>query len=375
MPKNRDSGLIWASITLVMAVMVLCGVGLVILNSAGAGKSELHSILLQQIKFMCVAVAALLAAAFVNLQTLKKLAIPIAVVSLLVLAAVLIPSIGKEVNGSRRWLDFGIASVQPSDFAKISLVILLSAYLHENQRKIDGFIDGIFKPFVIIGAFCSLIILEPDFGTTALCGAVGVALMFLSGCNKKILLGFFAAAVSAVSVAVYFDPVRRARVLSFMDIENTKLEGSYQLYQAILGFGVGGVKGAGVGQGRQQLSFLPEAHTDFIFAIVGEELGMVVTVLVVLMFAAIFFSAVWSLRRSQNKFEFFMAAGSAFMIVFQAIFNLCVVTGLMPTKGISLPFISYGGSNLVAMFAFVGIILNCMRNWNRPTKIRVVEYE
>lgn len=365
----------WASITLVMAVMVLCGVGLVILNSAGAGKSELHSILLQQIKFMCVAVAALLAAAFVNLQTLKKLAIPIAVVSLLILAAVLVPSIGKEVNGSRRWLDFGIASVQPSDFAKISLVILLSAYLHENQRKIDGFIDGIFKPFLIIGAFCALIILEPDFGTTALCGAVGVALMFLSGCNKKILLGFFAAAVSAVSVAVYFDPVRRARVLSFMDIENTKLEGSYQLYQAILGFGVGGVKGAGVGQGRQQLSFLPEAHTDFIFAIVGEELGMLVTVLVVLMFAAIFFSAVWSLRRSQNKFEFFMAAGSAFMIVFQAIFNLCVVTGLMPTKGISLPFISYGGSNLVAMFAFVGIILNCMRNWSRPTKIRVVEYE
>ena len=138
---------------------------------------------------------------------------------------------------------------------------------------------------------------------------------------------------------------------------------------------VGGVDGAGIGRGRQQLSFLPEAHTDFIFAIVGEELGMVFTVIVVLMFAVVFFATVWSLRRAQNKFEFFMAAGAVFMIVFQAIFNLCVVTGLMPTKGISLPFISYGGSNLVAMSVFVGIILNCMRSWSRPAKIRVVEYE
>ena len=160
-----------------------------------------------------------------------------------------------------------------------------------------------------------------------------------------------------------------------MDVENTKLEGSYQLYQAILGFGSGGIDGAGIGQGRQQLSFLPEAHTDFIFAIVGEELGLFVTVLVVLMFAAIFATTMLSLKNAKNKFELYMASGACFMITFQAIFNMCVVTGLMPTKGISLPFISYGGSNLVVMFVFVGILLNCFRTWREPTQIRAVEYE
>ena len=375
MPRESDNGLLLASVALILAVMVLCGIGLVILNSAGAGKSELHSIIFQQLKFMCVAVAALFAAAFINLQKLKEFAFPIAVIALIALALVLIPGVGKEVNGSRRWIDLGIAAVQPSDFAKIALVIAMSAFLHENQRHVEDFLTGIFKPFVIIGLFCSLIIFEPDFGTTALCGMVGVCMMFLAGCNKKILFGILSAAIAAGSILVYLNPVRRERVLAFLDIENTKLEGSYQLYQAILGFGVGGVDGVGIGRGRQQLSFLPEAHTDFIFAIVGEELGMVFTVIVVLMFAVVFFATVWSLRRAQNKFEFFMAAGAVFMIVFQAIFNLCVVTGLMPTKGISLPFISYGGSNLVEMSVFVGIILNCMRSWSRPAKIRVVEYE
>ncbi len=366
----------FASLVIGIAVGILCFIGLLILDSAGIGGTNPHSIAIKQLIFLGVAFSALLATMFIDLQKLRKLALPIAIISIILLIAVLIPQIGREVNGSRRWIRlFGDFGVQVSDFAKIALILLLSSYLHDNQRQIHTFKMGILKPMGIIFIFCALIIAEPDFGTMALCGGVGMAMIFMAGCPKKILFSFAAVAITSVSILLYFNDVRRKRILAFMDVENTKLEGSYQLYQAILGFGVGGVKGAGIGQGRQQLSFLPEAHTDFVFAIVGEELGLIVTILVVLLFAAIFFAGIWSLRKANNRFEMYLLTGSIFMITFQAVFNLCVVTGLMPTKGISLPFISYGGSNLVVMFVLLGIIFNCLRSWSKPTKIKAVEYE
>lgn len=184
-------------------------------------------------------------------------------------------------------------------------------------------------------------------------------------------ISMFIALASVFCAMVYFNPVRLQRVLSFLNVEETKSDGSYQLYQAILAFGNGGISGVGIGQGRQQLSFLPEAHTDFVFAIVGEELGMVCTFLVVALFLALFIAAIYNIRKAPNLFEFSLATGAMLMIVLQALFNMCVVTGLVPTKGISLPFISYGGSNLVAMFAFTGLLVNCIRAWSKPTTIRV----
>ena len=284
--------------------------------------------------------------------------------------------IGKEVNGSRRWLPiFGDTAIQASDFAKIALVLLMASFLHENQRQIKTFVTGILKPMAIIGVFCILIIAEPDFGTTALCGIVGVAMMYVAGSNWKILLSSGIVFGTLGAFLISLSPVRMKRIMAFMDLDNTRLEGSYQLYQAILGFGSGVILGKGIGKGRQQWSFLPEAHTDFIFAIVGEEMGLIGTITVVVLFAAIFFSGMWLMSKAKNRFELYLLAGSIFMIIFQVIFNLCVVTGLMPTKGISLPFISYGGSNLLVMFVFIGIIFNCCRTWRKPTKIKAVEYE
>ncbi len=373
---GEGKGTLWVSLVIATAVWILCSIGLLILDSAGAAGSNPHSIALKQACFLCVAFIALLATMFVDLQKLRKFALPLAVASIILLIAVLFPQIGHEVNGSRRWIRlFGDFGVQVSDFAKITLILLLSSYLHDNQRQMQTFKNGILKPMGIVGIFCALIIAEPDFGTMALCGGVGMAMIFMAGCPKKILFSLATIAIVGVSILLYFNPNRRRRILSFMDVENTKLEGSYQLYQAILGFGVGGVDGAGIGQGRQQLSFLPEAHTDFVFAIVGEELGLIVTTLVVMLFAIIFFAGIWSLRKANNRFEMYMLTGAVFMITFQAVFNLCVVTGLMPTKGISLPFISYGGSNLVVMFVLLGIIFNCLGSWSKPTKIKAVEYE
>ena len=354
-----------------LPVLFLSALGLLILMSAGANRADPYAIVRKQTIWLGVAFIAGICATFVDLKLLKRISIPLTIATIALLLLVLIPQIGKEVNGSRRWLEIGPIVAQPSDIAKFSLIILLSSYLHDNQRKIKDVARGLFAPLAIVGCFCVPIILEPDYGTTALCGGVGLVLIFLAGANIKWLFSMFIALASVFCAMVYFNPVRLQRVLSFLNVEETKSDGSYQLYQAILAFGNGGISGVGIGQGRQQLSFLPEAHTDFVFAIVGEELGMVCTFLVVALFLALFIAAIYNIIKAPNLFEFSLATGAMLMIVLQALFNMCVVTGLVPTKGISLPFISYGGSNLVAMFAFTGLLVNCIRAWSKPTTIRV----
>lgn len=371
--KSEKGSFLGAWIAIILPVLFLSALGLLILTSAGANRADPYMIVRKQSIWLCVAFAAGIFAAFVDLKLIKKLSIPLAIGTLVLLALVLIPAIGKEVNGARRWLEFGPILIQPSDIAKFSLIILLSSYLHDNQRRMGEFLTGIIKPFCILGAFCMLIILEPDFGTTALCGAVGFTLIFLAGAKVRYLGSLVLLAVAAFAVAIYHNPVRLQRIMSFMDVEGTKADGSYQLYQALLAFGSGGVEGVGIGRGRQQLSFLPEAHTDFVFAIVGEELGLIFTIAVVTAFFILFIATIYSLRKAPNMYEFSLCTGAMLMIVLQALFNLCVVTGLMPTKGISLPFISYGGSNLVAMFAFTGLLINCVRSWSKPTQIKISE--
>lgn len=373
MGNSEKNSFFGAWIAVVLPVLFLSALGLLILMSAGANRTDPYAIVRKQTIWLVIAFIAGICAAFVDLKVLKRLSIPLAVITIITLLLVLVPQIGKEVNGSRRWLEIGPIVAQPSDIAKFALIILLSSYLHDNQRQIKDVFRGLFIPLAIVGSFCIPIILEPDYGTTALCGGVGLVLIFLAGANIKWLFSMFVALAAGFCVMVYFNPVRLQRVLSFLNVEETKSDGSYQLYQAILAFGNGGITGVGIGQGRQQLSFLPEAHTDFVFAIVGEELGMVCTFLVVALFLALFIAAVYNIRKAPNLFEFSLATGAMLMVVLQALFNMCVVTGLVPTKGISLPFISYGGSNLVAMFAFTGLLVNCIRSWSKPTTIKATD--
>lgn len=368
--KTEKSPLIGAWIAIVLPVLLLTSLGLLILTSAGAGGDDPYGIVRKQTLWLGIAVFAFLFATFIDLKFLKSISIPFAVVSLILLSLVFF---FPEVNGSHRWINLKIFAIQPSDIAKFSFVILLSSYLYNNQRRMSSFIHGLIKPLGIVAIFCIPIILEPDFGTTAVVGAIGISLIFLAGAKIYQIVALGMPVFIAFCVMVYNDPVRLKRVLSFLDVEGTKTEGSYQLYQGILAFGSGKVTGAGIGQGRQQLSFLPEAHTDFVFAIIGEELGMICTMSVAFLFMVILLAGIWNLRKAPNLYEFSVATGALLMIVVQAISNMCVVTGLMPTKGISLPFISYGGSNLVMMFAFTGLIVNCIRTWNAPKKIKAGE--
>lgn len=290
---------------------------------------------------------------------------------------------GVEVNGSWRWINLGVIRLQASDIAKIALVFAMAHYLagakrflrHEKIKWLQPsfplvtpdarmeILNGFVKPLLIIGVVAGLVGLGPDLGTCALCASVGMLMLFLAGARIRLLAPLVSLAVIGFSIGVYHWPNRFARVIAFLDPEGTKLREGYQLWQALVGLGCGGVSGSGLGNGMQYRYFLPEAHTDFVFAVVGEEFGFCVTSMVVLCFLAFFFAVVWRLRRIPDIYYFNLCLGSALFIILQAMINMGVVTGLLPTKGMSLPFVSYGGSNLVVMFSFIGIMCNAMRNW------------
>lgn len=352
---------------IILIVLGLTFLGLVILFSASQSMHDDPTVLLKkQLIWLVLATIAGGIAMMVNLEALREYAYWLAAGSVLLLALVLIPGIGVEVNGARRWMDFGIMRLQVSEVGKLGLIFSMAHYLATYRRDFNRVLKGYFYPCALLAIFCSLIILEPDYGTAFLCGAVGGCLMFLAGVRLKFLIPTAFAALSLFSVAVYHDPIRLSRITSFLDVEGNRSDSAYQLWQGILAFGAGGIHGVGLGSGRQQMSFLPEAHTDFIFAIVGEELGFLFTSGVVLLFMTLFFVGVLQLKRAPNLYQYLLVMGALLFITFQALINIGVVTGCLPTKGMSLPFISYGGSNLVFMFVLTGIILNGFRSWELP---------
>jgi len=290
--------------------------------------------------------------------------IGLAAIAALILTA--IPGIGISVNGSRRWLGLGPVRLQASEFAKLAMVFCVAHYLAINQSRIGEFRRGFVIPIAIVFTFTGLVVLQPDFGTAALIMTVGLILVFLAGSRWSYILSAVGGVVAMFAVLVINNPNRLHRLTAFLDVEGNKLGGTYQLYQSLAAFAVGGVDGAGIGQGRQQINFLPEAHTDFIFAVMGEELGLPFTLAVVIMFSAIFLLGLLHLRKAPNLFQFLLVTGSILMITLQAIINLGVVTGLLPTKGMSLPFVSAGLSNLLLMGLLMGVILNTARTWSKP---------
>ena len=355
----------WTSVYLIAVALGLTMLGLVMLFSAGVVK-DAHSLLTKQIIWIVLSVLIALYISFMDLDWLRKKSWWIFGLCILALVLTLVPGVGVKVNGAQRWIGLGPLRVQPSEFAKIGLVFALAAFFSSNQREIKTFLKGFFLPSLIIGAICGLIILQPDFGTCFLCGAVAATMMFQSGTSLKWLLPIAGLAILAFCVLVYFDPVRIRRVTSFLDVEANANDSAYQLWQGMLAFGVGGLEGVGLGMGRQQMHFLPEAHTDFIFPVIGEELGLICTMSILLCFLFLFVLVSWKLRQAPKLYEYLLAMGSLLFVCLQAIINMGVVTGSMPTKGMSLPFISYGGSNLMVTFVFLGIIINVFRKWDNP---------
>ena len=354
-----------------VAVIVVCAVGLTflgltILFSASVSlKQDPYFYLDKQVVGVVAAGFLCFVASRINLDYARRASVWIAAAALVLLVLVLIPHLGVSVKGSRRWLGYGAARLQVSEFAKLAMVFCMAHYLALNQTRIGDFKRGYLYPLGIIGAFTGLILLEPDFGTAALALSVGLLLLFLAGAKWRYILPTIGLSATAFAVLVAHNPNRLRRFTAFLDVVGNRQGGTYQLYQSLEAFAAGGIGGAGLGQGRQQINFLPEAHTDFIFAVVGEELGMWFTLGVVGVFAVIFVAGLFHLRRAPNLFHFLLAAGCLLLLCLQSVINLGVVTGVLPTKGMSLPFISAGLSNLLLMGLLVGILLNTRRTWGR----------
>jgi len=353
------------------AVIVVCAIGLVFLgltilfSATVSFRGGPYSYLFKQIAGVALAGFAAFVVSRINLEYARRHVWIVGGGAVLLLVLVLIPGIGVEVKGSRRWLGLGPLRFQVSEIAKIAMVFCLAHYLALNQTRIGEFKRGYLYPLGIIGVFAGLIILEPDFGTSALVCAVGGLLLFLAGAKWRYVLPSLGIVLAGFAVMVMHNENRLRRFLAFLDVEGNKQAGTYQLWQSLLAFAVGGTDGVGLGQGRQQLNFLPEAHTDFIFAVIGEELGLLFTLGVVAIFTLMFVAGFIHLRRAPNLFQYLLVSGTILLISLQAIINLGVVTGSLPTKGMSMPFISAGLSNLLLMGILIGIILNTQRTWSR----------
>lgn len=351
-----------------IAIIIVCALGLtflgltILFSASAAFKQGPYFYLNKQLVGVVAAAGVCFVVSRMNLDFLREHVWWIGGTILVLLVLVLIPHVGISVKGSRRWLGIGPARLQISEFAKLAAVFCLAHYLAINQTRLGEIKRGYLYPLGVIGAFAGLIMLEPDFGTAALVFVVGVVLLFLAGAKWRYILPTLAAVGGLFTLAVMNNPNRLRRMTEFLSEEK-----SYHLRQGLAAFAAGGIEGAGLGQGRQQLNYLPEAHTDFIFSVVGEELGLWFTLGVVTLFAIIFIAGLIHLRRAPNLFQFLLVTGCILLICVQAIVNLGVVTGLFPTKGMSLPFISAGLSNLLLMGMLLGILANTQRTWGRAS--------
>lgn len=351
---------------IVVCATALTFLGLAILFSASAwfrnkqGVEVPYLYLQKQVVGVVAAAAVCFVTSRLNLDYVRRYAWWIGGVCVVLLALVVIPHVGIEKGGSRRWLGYGATRLQVSEFAKLGFVFCLAHYLALNQTRIGEWKRGYLYPLGIIGAFVLLVVVEPDFGMAAFYLVVGLALLFLAGAKWRYLTMTGVVAALAFGALVAKNPNRMRRLAEFWSEEPP-----YQVQQALAAYAAGGTDGTGLGQGRQQLSFLPEAHTDMIFAVIGEELGLWFTLGVVALFATILVAGLVHLRRAPNLFHFLLVTGCLLFITVQAVINLLSVTGMVPPKGMSLPFISAGLSNLLLMGMLLGVIVNTQRAWGR----------
>mgnify|MGYP003417219532 FL=1 len=353
--------------SLLIITIILALVGLVMVFSASAvvAGNRFHDpgyFLKRQLAWLAFGFLLLHLASHIDYVWWKRLSIPLLGLTVVLLVMVLIPSLGVSAKGARRWLRLGPISVQPAEIAKLVAVMYLAAYLAKKEDRLTGFLSGLAPALLVIGVLGGLVLLEPDLGTVVVMGSVAIGLLFLGGARLSHLLSLGLCAVPVVLVLVLSSSYRRQRLMTFLAPWKDASDAGFQITQSFLAFGSGGLFGVGLGEGKQKLFFLPEAHTDFVLALVGEELGLVGTGVIILLFALFAIRGFQVAARARMPFGRYLGMGITLLIGVQALINACVVTGLVPTKGLTLPFVSYGGSSLVTCMFGVGILLNISRD-------------
>jgi len=344
---------------LLVCVTALLALGMVMLYSSSMAQVGAHY-LVRQLLWAGLGLVLFAVAARLDYLWLERLAWVLYGVAVVLLVAVLLPQIGLRLNGARRWLGAGDFRFQPSEFAKLALLVWLAAYGERHQRQM-GTWRGVAVPGLVIGVVLGLVFREPDVGTTVLLAAVCGAVLLVAGVRWRTVLPPALAAASALALYLWHDPIRLKRILAWWYPEQSREGAGYQAWQAMVAFGAGGWRGLGLGNGRQKLGFVPEHHTDFIFSVIGEELGLVATLLVVLAFLLIVLCGVFIALNARETFGLLLGTGITFLIGLQALINIGVVTSALPNKGLPLPWISYGGSNLLVMLTSVGLLVSIAR--------------
>jgi cell division protein FtsW len=349
-------------------VLALMAIGLVMVASASMVVSDhyysnpFHFVIRQGV-YILLALVALWAVSRVPTAVWQRHCFLLLAVSVFLLVIVLIPGIGRVVNGSRRWINFPFFTFQVSEFAKLVVILFVANYISRYYESLQKHLTTFARPLIVLVVMVALLLLEPDFGTVAVILLTTLCLLFLAGAPLRPF--FFIVLVVAVGLAamVWFSPYRFMRLVSFLDPWSKQFGSGYQLTQSLIAFGRGGIAGVGLGNSMQKLFYLPEAHTDFLFAVLAEEFGLIGALATLFLYAALAWRLFWwgnQLAASNSLFARYFCFGIGLWLALQAAINTGVTVGLLPTKGLTLPFISYGGTSLIVCSAAIGLVLRAV---------------
>lgn len=361
----RTGSVVVFSLFFLTISLVLLGVIMVLSASqflfASSPDQNVYEFMGRQLMWLSLGLACLSFFAYTDFNIWERWARWILLLNIVLLAAVLFTPLGVEIRSARRWLRFGINLGQPSDLTKLAVIIYLAAVWAERKEELERFWQGVFFPMCLAGLALGLILLQPDHGTVAFIGALCMVMWFAAGGKLIHMLPVIGLCVAGFLAALYSHPGLFERIIAFLNPEDYRTTKYFQVYQAMIGFAHGGMWGVGLGEGVQQLGFTPDTHTDFIFSVIGEELGFVNSSIVLLAYLGLVWTGYYIAVRSTNPFGSLLAVGCTTAIGLQAAMNIAVVTGSMPTTGIPLPFISYGGSALMIFMSMIGILISIAR--------------
>lgn len=362
--ENPRKTVLKFDIWLLFSVVALLTLGLAMVSSASIVVSEtsIHQpfyFLIRQCIYMGMGLLIGCLIVRIELEQIQKTAPYFLIAVFILLLLVLVPGIGREVNGSSRWIGIGPFGMQISELAKLFAIIYMADYLTRRNQEVQTQISGFLKPMILLGVMSVLLLKEPDFGSATVIMATALGMMFLAGARFGQFLVLFGSVVTALAGLAVSSPYRMARLTSFLNPWSNEYASGYQLTQSLIAFGRGGWFGIGLGDSVQKLLYLPEAHTDFLFAVFAEELGLIGVVFVISLFCIVVGRSLVIARRAERKgnyFNAYLAYGLGLWIALQAMINIGVNSGLLPTKGLTLPLMSYGGSSLLVMLAVIGIL-------------------
>ena len=350
---------------LIASVIAILIVGLMMVASSSVMVStkiyhQPFHFLIRQVCYLCLGFVIAILVMRVDSSVWEKFSVPLLLVCLAMLVLVLVPGIGRVVNGSRRWLALGPVSIQVSELAKMTMILYVSGYLVRQQKSVNHSVLGFIRPMIILGLVSVLLLLEPDFGATVVISGTVMAMLFLTGVKLRYYLGLVLLVGVCLAFLAVSSPYRMARLTAFLNPWADQFNSGYQLTQSLIAFGRGGWFGVGLGDGVQKLFYLPEAHTDFLFAVVAEELGLIGILLVLMLYTILVFRgfAIGFTAFSQERlFAAYTAYGVTFWLGLQAAINMGVNAGLLPTKGLTLPLLSYGGASIVINCIVIALLL------------------